>query len=112
MVHTVMRSLTLLAIAALGCGGSTKHSAQAPPSNEHDPASMTTSPSRGLTCTDVCAREAECIQSTSSSLPFDKNECIAACDALSGDPQSVAKVEQHKACVMRTSSCDAVLECQ
>lgn len=106
-----MRSLRLVISAALGCGGSTKPATQAPPSNEHHPASMTAPHPRSQTCTDVCTREAECIRSTNSSLPFDKTECISACDALSGNPQSLAKVEQHKECVTKNTSCDAVLEC-
>ena len=34
---------------------------------------------RSTACKEVCKREAECIDSTGSKLPFDEKECIAAC---------------------------------
>ena len=67
---------------------------------------------RSKTCTDICARENDCIAATKSEIPFDEKECVAACEVLRGDPQDLAKVEQHKECVMKNAeSCPAVLEC-
>ena len=66
---------------------------------------------RSKTCTDICSRESDCIQSTNSSIPFDEKECVAACEVLRGDQQNLAKVEQHRVCVTKNASCEAVLEC-
>lgn len=66
---------------------------------------------RSKVCRDICAREADCIQSTKSEIPFDDKECVAACEVLRSDEQSAAKVEQHRACVLGNASCQAVLEC-
>jgi hypothetical protein len=67
---------------------------------------------RSTACKEVCKREAECIDSTASKLPFDEKECIAACAALEHDVEnSAAKVQRHIACVQQ-SSCPAVLECK
>ena len=66
---------------------------------------------RSARCRQICAREAECMTATSSAVPFDEKECVAACSALEGDPDNLAKVEKHRACVTRASSCTAVLEC-
>ena len=66
---------------------------------------------RSKTCVDICAREADCITSTNSQIPFDEKECVAACEVLRADQQNLAKVEQHKECVMKNSSCQAVLDC-
>jgi hypothetical protein len=62
-------------------------------------------------CREVCAREGDCITATKSDIPFDEKECIAACEVLRNDQNSLAKVEQHKECVMRNESCPAVLDC-
>jgi hypothetical protein len=68
---------------------------------------------RSPACKEVCKREAECIDSTASKLPFDEKECIAACAALEHDVQnSAAKVQRHIACVMQQTSSPAVLECK
>ena len=66
---------------------------------------------RSKTCTEICARESDCVQSTNSPIPFDEKECVAACEVLRSDQQNLAKVEQHKDCVMKNASCQAVLEC-
>jgi hypothetical protein len=67
---------------------------------------------RSKTCTDICARENDCIQSTNSTIPFDEKECIVACEVLRNDQkENLAKVEQHKECVLGKSSCTDVLEC-
>jgi hypothetical protein len=66
---------------------------------------------RSKTCTDVCARESDCVTSTNSTIPFDEKECVAACEVLRNDQQSLAKVEQHKECVLGKASCADVLEC-
>jgi hypothetical protein len=66
---------------------------------------------RSKTCTDICARESDCITATKSEVPFDEKECVAACEVLRGDQQNLAKVEQHRECVMKNTSCEAVLEC-
>jgi hypothetical protein len=68
---------------------------------------------RSPVCKDVCKREAECVDSTASKLPFDEKECIAACAALEHDvANSAAKVQRHIACVNQQTSCAAVLECK
>jgi len=67
---------------------------------------------RSKTCTDICARENDCVAATKSEIPFDEKECVAACEVLRGDDVNLAKVEQHKECVMQSgASCPAVLEC-
>lgn len=66
---------------------------------------------RSKTCTDICTRENDCVTSTNSQIPFDEKECVAACEVLRSDPQNVAKVEQHKECVLGKASCTDVLEC-
>ena len=66
---------------------------------------------RSKACRDTCARESDCIQSTNTQIPFDEKECVAACEVLRADQQNLAKVEQHKDCVMKNASCQAVLEC-
>ena len=66
---------------------------------------------RSKTCTDICSRESDCITSTKSEIPFDEKECVAACEVLRGDEQNLAKVEQHKECVLGKASCTDVLEC-
>lgn len=68
---------------------------------------------RSPECKQACKREAECIDSTGSKLPFDEKECIAACAALQNDVQhSAAKVLRHIECVKKQTSCVAVLECK
>jgi hypothetical protein len=66
---------------------------------------------RSKTCTDICARESDCVTATKSEIPFDEKECVAACEVLRGDQQNLAKVEQHRECVMNNADCSAVLEC-
>jgi hypothetical protein len=66
---------------------------------------------RSARCKTVCTRESECISATSSTLPFDEKECIAACAVLEGDQENLAKVERHAECVAKQASCAAVLEC-
>ena len=66
---------------------------------------------RSKTCTDICSRESDCITSTNSTIPFDEKECVVACEMLRNDQQNLAKVEQHKECVMSKPSCSDVLEC-
>ena len=66
---------------------------------------------RSARCRQVCARESECVTQTNSPMPFDEKECVAACSALEGDPDNLAKVEKHRACVTSAPSCAAVLEC-
>ena len=68
---------------------------------------------RSTACKEVCKREAECVDTTGSKMPFDEKECIAACAALEHDVQnSAAKVQRHIACVLQQTSCSAVLECK
>jgi hypothetical protein len=67
---------------------------------------------RSVRCKQVCAREYECATSTSSPVPFDEKECMAACSALEADPDSTAKVQAHYECVTRQQACPAVLECK
>ena len=66
---------------------------------------------RSKACTDICARESDCITAAKSEIPFDEKECIAACEVLRADQQNLAKVEQHRECVTKSESCQAVLEC-
>jgi hypothetical protein len=66
---------------------------------------------RSKTCTDICTRESDCVTSTNSQIPFDEKECVAACEVLRSDQQNLAKVEQHKQCVLGKASCADVLEC-
>ncbi|HSD86821.1 MAG TPA: hypothetical protein VLB44_04875 [Kofleriaceae bacterium] len=67
---------------------------------------------RSKMCTDICARENDCVQSTSSQIPFDEKECVVACEMLRNDQKdSLAKVEQHKECVLGHPSCTDVLQC-
>jgi hypothetical protein len=68
---------------------------------------------RSASCKEVCKREAECIEETSSKLTFDEKECVAACSALEQDATvNAAKVQRHIDCVNRHPSCAAVLECK
>ena len=67
---------------------------------------------RSARCKQVCAREYECVTSTSSAIPFDEKECIAACAVLEADQDNLAKVQKHADCVAKQASCTAVLECQ
>ncbi|MGE0403065.1 MAG: hypothetical protein AB7T06_40540 [Kofleriaceae bacterium] len=68
---------------------------------------------RSARCKEVCKREAECIDATSSKMPFDEKECIAACAALEADQaDNGAKVTRHIECVRSKQACEAVLECR
>jgi len=67
---------------------------------------------RSQRCKQVCARESECVTSTSSAIPFDEKECIAACAVLEGDPDNLAKVQKHAECVAKHTACNEVLDCQ
>jgi hypothetical protein len=66
---------------------------------------------RSARCKQVCTRESECVSTTSSQVPFDEKECVAACAVLEGDQDNLAKVERHAACVLKQTACSAVLEC-
>jgi hypothetical protein len=66
---------------------------------------------RSKMCRDTCARENDCVTSTNSQIPFDEKECVVACEMLRNDQQNLAKVEQHKECVLGHASCTDVLEC-
>jgi hypothetical protein len=66
---------------------------------------------RSKECTETCARESDCIATTKSEVPFDEKECVAACEVLRGDQQNLAKVEQHRKCVLEATTCPAALEC-
>jgi hypothetical protein len=67
---------------------------------------------RSARCKQVCARESECVTVTSSSIPFDEKECIAACAVLEADQDNLAKVQKHADCVAKHTACSDVLECQ
>lgn len=68
---------------------------------------------RSAACKDVCKREAECIEETSSKIAFDEKECVAACSALEHDATiNAAKVQRHIDCVAQQTACAAVLECK
>jgi hypothetical protein len=66
---------------------------------------------RSQRCAKICAREADCMAATSSTMPFDEKECIAACAVLELDPDNAARVKKHEDCVHAAPSCPAVLEC-
>ena len=84
------RFLLLVTIAALGC----------------------TEP-RSAVCKEVCKREAECVDTTASKMPFDEKECVAACAALENDvADNGAKVKRHIDCVHKQQACASVLECK
>jgi len=84
------RFLALALVAALGC----------------------TEP-RSAVCKEVCKREAECVDTTGSKMPFDEKECVAACAALEHDAaDNGAKVMQHIDCVHKKQGCAAVLDCK
>ncbi len=67
---------------------------------------------RSARCKQVCARESECVTVTSSSVPFDEKECVAACAVLEADQDNLAKVQKHAACVLKHPACGDVLDCQ
>jgi len=68
---------------------------------------------RSAQCKEVCKREAECIDATTSKMPFDEKECVAACGALENDvADNGAKVTRHIDCVRSKQACEAVLECK
>lgn len=68
---------------------------------------------RSARCKEVCKREADCVDSTSSKMPFDEKECVAACAVLEADvAENGAKVQNHVDCVNRQQSCSNVLECR
>jgi len=68
---------------------------------------------RSALCKEICKREAECIDTTNSKMPFDEKECVAACAALQNDvADNGAKVQRHADCIHKQQACDAVLECK
>ena len=67
---------------------------------------------RSARCKQVCARESECVTATSSSIPFDEKECVAACAVLESDQDNLAKVQKHADCVLKHPACGDVLDCQ
>lgn len=67
---------------------------------------------RSARCQQTCAKEYECAAQSSSAVPFDEKECIAACATLESDPRTVAKVQQHADCVAQHPACSDVLECR
>ncbi len=67
---------------------------------------------RSARCKTVCAREAECLSSTNSAVPFDEKECVASCSMLEQDQANLAQVERHAECVMKQAACTAVVACQ
>jgi hypothetical protein len=67
---------------------------------------------RSARCKEVCKREADCVDTTGSKIPFDEKECIAACAVLEADvADNAAKVQRHIDCVNKQQSCTAVLDC-
>jgi len=68
---------------------------------------------RSKHCREICKREADCIDTTSSKVPFDEKECVAACSVLEADvADNGAKVARHYECVTKSQTCPAVLECE
>lgn len=67
---------------------------------------------RSKLCKEICSRESECVTATSSSVPFDEKECVAACSVLESDQDNLAKVQKHAECVRSHTQCKDVLDCQ
>ena len=67
---------------------------------------------RSKLCKEICSRESECVTTTSSPVPFDEKECIAACSVLESDQDNLAKVQKHAECVRSHTQCKDVLDCQ
>ena len=65
---------------------------------------------RSARCKQVCARDYECVAQTSSAMPFDEKECVAACSVLEADQDNTAKVQKHYDCVMSQSDCASVVK--
>ena len=65
---------------------------------------------RSEACKAVCAKEADCVKQTSSAVPFDEKECVAACSALEADQDNIAKVQKHYDCVMSQPDCGSVVK--
>lgn len=65
---------------------------------------------RSPRCKQVCARDYECVTQTSSTMPFDEKECVAACSALEADQDNIAKVQKHYDCVMSQPDCGSVVK--
>ena len=67
---------------------------------------------RSARCKKVCSSEADCVDRTKSTIPFDEKECVAACAVLEADPENLAKVERHAECVAKNqASCQTMLAC-
>jgi hypothetical protein len=67
---------------------------------------------RSARCKQVCSSEADCVARTSSAIPFDEKECVAACAVLEADQENLAKVEKHAECVAKNQgTCQAMLDC-
>lgn len=76
-------------------------------------ASLACTEPRSNACREVCRREAECVEETGSTMPFDEKECVAACAALEHDVTvNAAKVQRHIDCVNKQQTCAGVLECK
>ena len=67
-------------------------------------------------CRNVCQKEAECAENRldpDESIPYDLDECVAACVALERDTAGKRMVEQHIKCAEKAGdSCEALMECQ
>jgi hypothetical protein len=67
---------------------------------------------RSKTCSDICAREAECHEHMDTHENFDEGECLDACAALERDAQMTEVLKKHADCVLpKDKSCEQVLVC-
>lgn len=67
-------------------------------------------------CRSVCQKEAVCAESRQDpeeSIPYDYDECVAACVALERDTASKLLVDKHVACADEAGdSCEALMKCR
>ena len=71
---------------------------------------------RSKLCTDVCAKEAECVEKLDDGKEgegvFDEGDCVAACAALQRDQQTLPRVQAHATCVQAAGGdCTKILAC-
>jgi hypothetical protein len=68
-------------------------------------------------CRTVCQRETDCAERRSEleddNVPYDLDECVAACVALERDSAGKRLVEKHVECAqLAGESCEALMECR
>ena len=68
-------------------------------------------------CRTVCQRETYCAERRSEleddNVPYDLDECVAACVALERDSAGKRSVDKHVDCAQKAGeSCEALMECR